>query len=240
MTNYIKMSLFGLMVLFVGCKNEADKPKVTYNTKEKAINVKNDTAQIKVADLPIHFEGTSVLLFPVGDINVYGRTSGMTYDSSSSETQQSFTISNNTENEITGFLQNVGFQEIGNDSICKLTEKPILIETITFLKTIADKTKKQFLIYTLTDSDTNTDGKIDSNDVKSLYLSNVKGEGFVKLSPDIQELIDWNVVENLNRIYFRTIEDINKNGAFDKEDKVRYYYLDLLAKESKVMEYTPI
>jgi hypothetical protein len=41
-------------------------------------------------------------------------------------------------------------------------------------------------------------------------------------------------------MYFRTIEDINKNGAFDKDDKVHYQYLDLLSKELKVMEYKPV
>jgi hypothetical protein len=41
-------------------------------------------------------------------------------------------------------------------------------------------------------------------------------------------------------LYFRTIEDTNKNGEFDKEDNVHYFYVNLLDKEWKALEYKPI
>jgi hypothetical protein len=90
------------------------------------------------------------------------------------------------------------------------------------------------------DSDTNRDGKIDANDIKSLYISDFSGMRFQKLSGELHELIDWNLIESLNRLYFRTIEDINKNGAFDKKDKVHYHYVNLAADEWKVEDYSPI
>jgi hypothetical protein len=88
--------------------------------------------------------------------------------------------------------------------------------------------------------DSNKDGKLDSNDIKDLYISTIDGSNFKKLSVEFQEFIDWNVIDSQNRLYFRTIEDINKNGAFDKDDKVHYQYVDLLDKELKVVEYNPI
>jgi len=87
--------------------------------------------------------------------------------------------------------------------------------------------------------DTNKDGKLDANDIKSLYISEISGNHFMKLSPDFQELIDWNLIEEKNRLYFRTTEDTNKNGDFDKDDTVFYYYVDLLDKEWKINEYKP-
>lgn len=237
-SNYIFLSL---VVLLVACKQEKETPKVTYGTtpKEKP-EPKADPSQIKVADLPIHFAGTTILIHPVGDLNIGSRDNAATYESSRGESQQSFTISNNNDYEITGYLQNIKFQEIGKDTITTLTDKPILIETATYLKTIADKTKKHFMVYSLADSDTNKDGKVDSSDIKSLYMSDISGANFVKLSQELHELIDWKIIEAQNRLYFRTIEDINKNGAFDKDDKVHYQYLDLLSKEGKVVEYKPI
>ena len=71
-------------------------------------------------------------------------------------------------------------------------------------------------------------------------MRNLNGTNFTKLSDDLQELLDWNIVEVQNRLYFRTIEDINKNGAFDKKDTVHYFYVNLLDKEWKVEEYMPI
>ena len=51
--------------------------------------------------------------------------------------------------------------------------------------------------------------------------------------------MDWNIIEAQNRLYFRCIEDINKNGAFDKNDKVHYHFVNLLADEWKVEGYNP-
>jgi len=241
MKNFSNYIFFSLVVLLVACKQEKETPKVTYGTtaKEKP-EPKVDRSQIKVADLPIHFDGTTILIHPIGDLNIGGRDNAVAYESSRGESQQSFTVSNNNDYEITGYLQNIKFQEIGKDTIMALTDKPILIETATYLKTIADKTKKHFMVYSLADSDTNKDGKVDSSDIKSLYMSDINGANFVKLSQELQELIDWKIIEAQNRLYFRTIEDINKNGAFDKDDKVHYQYLDLLSKDLKVMEYKPV
>lgn len=242
MKNFSKYILFLLVIFLIGCKQEKETPKVTYDNSAKTkVVAKVDTTQIKVADLPINFSGTNVLIHPIGDLNIYGRDNVVSYDSSTrSESQQSFTVSNNNDYEITGYLQNIKFQEIGKDSIITLTDKPILIETVTYLKAIADKIKKHFLVYSLSDVDTNNDGKIDDNDIKALYISTIEGKNFTKLSTELQELIDWKTIESKNRLYFRTIEDINKNGAFDKDDKVHYQYLDLLSKEFKVVEYNPI
>ena len=81
---------------------------------------------------------------------------------------------------------------------------------------------------------------MDSDDIKNLYISDINGKNFTKLSAEFQELIDWNTIESQNRLYFRTIEDINKNGAFDKDDKVHHHFVDLLSKDWKVQEYNPI
>jgi hypothetical protein len=46
------------------------------------------------------------------------------------------------------------------------------------------------------DADTNRDGKLDSSDIKSLYLSEISGKRFTKVSMDLQELIDWNLIDS--------------------------------------------
>ena len=185
-------------------------------------------------------EGTNYLIHPIASLNLYGGSSKSKYDSSSSVSSTSFKISNYGENEITGYLQNLKFQEIGSDSIKALTDKPILIQTATYLKSVSDKTKQQVLVYSLADMDTNKDGKLDTNDIKSLYISEISGNRFTKVSTDFQELIDWNLIEAKNRLYFRTIEDTNKNGQFDKNDVIHYHYLDLSNKGWKVFDYNPI
>jgi len=238
MKNYLSYLAVALAMLFVSCKKEeADKPKVIYEdtSKSKSATSPIDTTQIEVADLPITMEGTNFLIHPIGVISGNGK--GF---KSSSDSEQSFTVSNYGEYQITGYLKNLKFQEIGKDSIYALTDKQILIETATYLKTFADKNKQQLLVYTLADMDTNKDGKLDNSDIKSLYISTISGQKFTKLSPELQELIDWKLIESKNMLYFRTIEDTNKNGEFDAEDSLQYHFINLLDKEWKVNGYKPV
>ena len=228
-------------MLLTSCKEEpAEKPKVTYDAaKTEKAAPKTDTTQIEIADLPIHIPGTNYLIHPVGDLNIYAGSSRK-YESGSAANDISFTISNYSEGEITGYLRNLKFQMIGSDSIKALSEKPLLIQSATFLKTVAEKTKQHIMVYTLADVDTNQDGKLDTNDIKSLYLSEMGGARLTKMSADMQELIDWNISEIQNRLYFRTIEDTNKNGEFDKNDVMHYHYIDLNNKDWKVSDYNPV
>jgi hypothetical protein len=225
------------MVTLVSCKKEeSPKPKVIYQDTSKAkTEVPEDTTQIEIADLPIHMEGTNYLIFPIGTVSSDKKGIKSSYDSNTG-----YTVSNYGEYQITGYLQNLKFQEIGQDTIYALTEKNVLIETATYLKNIAVKTKKQLMVFTLADSDTNKDNKLDNNDIKSLYVSDISGRNFTKLSVDFQELIDWNLIEAKSQLYYRTIEDTNKNGEFDKEDLLHYFFVDLLDKTLKSTEYKPI
>lgn len=236
----ISKSIFILFLfLLISCKEEEKmKPKVNYDTKTKTEKAKpSEVNTLLVADLPIQMDGTSVLIHPIGEFSVRDSISRVKYSGSERE---SFVVSNYGGYEITGYLSNLKFQEVGSDSLKVLTDKPMMIERVTYLKTIADKTKKQLLVYILEDMDSNKDGKLDSSDIKNLYISGINGSDFSKLSAEFQELIDWNLIESQNRLYFRTIEDTNKNGAFDKDDKVHYHFVDLLAKELKVEEYQPL
>lgn len=229
-----------LVTLLVSCTKEKETPKVIYEEVKSTIREerKIDTTSIKIADLPILMEGTKYLIHPVGDVRVYDDYSKV-YGSSKTN-QVSYAISNYNRFELTGYFENLKFQHIDSTSIYPLTDQKMQIQTVTYLNTIADKSKKQILVYTLVDSDTNKDGKIDQNDIKSLYLSAIDGSRFTKVSDDYNELIDWNVIEGQNRLYLRSLEDINKNGAFDKKDKVHYHYVNLLVDEWKAEEYMPI
>lgn len=231
--------LTGILIVFLAsCKEEKEKPKVIYDSsKNKTETPKVDTTQIEIADLPIEITGTDYMIHPIGDVRFYD----VKYGSGSGKTDEvSYSISNYNEFEITGFLRNLKFQKMNSDSLVALTDKLVLIQSATFLKSVADKTKQQLLVYALADMDTNKDGKLDASDIKSLYISTAGGARFTKLSTDFEELIDWKLLEGKNRLYFRSIEDTNKNGEFDKDDVLHYNFVDLGAKEWKVINYNPI
>lgn len=233
------VSIVAAICLFWSCKETPDQPKVIYaeetvETEEKPV----DTAQIRIADLPVFIEGTTHLLHPIGDVRVIEGRSKSPYGSASTS-RVSYTVSNYNRFELVGFLQNIHFQHLDSTSVKPLTNRKVIIQTATFLNTLFEKNKTSLFVYTVWDKDTNRDGKIDSNDIKSLFISKGNGDEFTKISPDFQELVDWNIIDKLNRIYFRTIEDTNKNGDFDKNDRVHYYYAHL-QHPWDVVEYNPL
>ena len=217
-------------------------PKVIYEeakTSKDSQPRQNDGTEIEVADLPVLMQGTDYLIHPVGDIRVYD-DNNRTYGSSRTNNSVSYAIANYSEFEITGYLDNLKFQHKDSTAIYPLTDKQVQIQTATLLNSPVMKGKRQLLVYTLVDADTNRDGKVDANDIRSLYLSDISGKNFTKISKDMQELIDWTMIDAQNKLYFRTIEDINKNGAFDKNDAVHYNYVDLASPEWAVTEYLPV
>lgn len=239
MIQNIKYIVLVALFILISCKDaEKTKPKVTYVESKTNVVPKLDTTQIRIADLPILMEGTQFLLHPIGEVRVYDGSNRGSYGSSSTS-KMSYAISNYNRFEITGYLQNIHFQHVDSTSVRPLTDKAVVIQTATYLNTIAEKSKKQILVYTISDLDTNKDTKLDANDIKSLYISEISGANFLKLTPDFQELIDWDLVDAKNRLYFRATEDTNKNGGFDKDDAVFYYYVNLLDKEWKLNEYKP-
>jgi len=239
-----KVGLFASVfsvVLFFSCKGQEEKPKVIYKdeveTPEQQEAVKEKTEDIRIADLPLVVGSSSYLIHPVGEVRVYASPSKY---GTSKVNQFSYTVSNYVPFEITGYLENLMFQHKDSLEIRPLTTKKIQIQSVVYLNTIAEKLKKNILVYNVFDGDTNRDGKIDSNDIKTLYISKSSGKEFKKLSPYLQELLDWTVVDVQNRLYFRTIEDINKNGAFDKNDNVNYFYVDLTDPKWEVKSYDPL
>ena len=106
------------------------------------------------------------------------------------------------------------------------------------MRAVFNHSNKQFILYTITDFDSNKDLILNSKDIESLYISDIDGTGFMKLTSNFQELVDWEIIEIQNRIYFTTSEDIDKNGLFTKSDKLHYFYYDF--DDSKLIEYNPL
>lgn len=230
--------LTSLGLMLFSCKQE-DTPKVKYENEVDSLRFeyqKIDTTELKISDLPIHFKQMDYIMHPIGKIRV--KTSGNKYSGTSSEI--SYSISSYNEPEITGMLNNILFQKLDATEMLPLTDRKMLIQSITFLDQLALNSNKKYLLYNVYDIDTNKDEKYDTNDIKSLYISLQDGSNFQKLSLDMQEVLDWKVLEAKNRLYFRTIEDINKNGEFDSKDNLNYFYVDLLNDSLTVEKYLPL
>lgn len=240
MKSYIILLAISLTTV-VSCTKETETPKVIYENERKTAEVnyqKIDSTEIKIADLPIKFSGTNYLLHPIGNVRIYNTGSSSRSGSSKVNSQISYKISNYSTPEITGFITNVMFQHKDSLDLKPLTANRMEILSINYLDELALKTNNQYLVYTLVDVDTNKDGRYDDNDIKTLYISKINGTKFTKLTPDLHELLDWQVIDQ--KLYFRSIEDINKNGEFDSKDAVHYSYINLIKEDWKPETYNPL
>lgn len=228
------------ILLFTSCGRD-NKPKIVHaeNNGTEIPELKKDTTFIEISDLPIQIDSTNYLIHPIGNFRIEDNRGKVIYKSSG-YSYKNFSVSNYGGYRISGNLSNVKFQHIDSEKLSVLTENIIKIKSLTFLRKVFDNTKKQLLVYEVTDKDTNQDRKLDFNDINTLYISKINGTDFIKLTDTNKELIDWKIIESKNRLYFRTIEDTNKDGEFDKKDIIHYKYVDLNNESLIVKEYKPI
>ena len=222
-----------IIISFSAC-TKRDNRKVVDDV-ENLSKTKKEIKTIDIADLPILIDSTSYLVHPIGNYSIEKDRSEYSYKRS-----ENLSVVNYSGNRITGNISNIKFQDIDSNELISLTEETLNIKSMMFLRDVFEKTEKGYFIYNVFDKDTNADGELNSEDLRSLYMSNLNGTAFRKLSPSLQDVNRWKVITEANKLYFKSIEDIDKNGEFDKKDKTHYFYLDLSNKNSKVVEYFPI
>ncbi|MBC5993271.1 hypothetical protein [Pontibacter cellulosilyticus] len=235
--------IVALLLLALNTSCSDPKPKVVYDDAQEIAETENqildDSTSIAVASIPIHFDSTFYLIHPIGQYSPNKRGADI-YMSSYESGNSGIAVAYRNNQEISGNFDNVKFQHVDSASFTSLTKRQIKIRSITFLRSIFESTKNQLLLYSLTDKDTNKDRKLDTDDIESLYISSINGHNLQKLSPDLQELVDWQIIDVQKRIYFITSEDIDKNGEFNKNDQLHYFYVDLGGKSFDVVEYYPL
>ena len=60
------------------------------------------------------------------------------------------------------------------------------------------------------------------------------------MSPTEQVVLEAQILDEMNRLYFRTFEDTDANGRLNIEERSHNYYVDLASEEIKVTEYFPL
>lgn len=239
----IILCLFYSSLLFISCGKDPNPTVVYPNDSTTTITrqrLELDTSLVIASGLPIHFDSTDYLLFPTGPVKFYGRGSKLDILSSSSTGGSSYSVGYLSHTTFQGDIDNIMIQKLGSNDFAPISEDILKIRSFRFLSSIQKSTKKQLLLLLVTDRDTNNDAVLNNQDLESLYLYDLEKTQLLKLSPNLHKLIDWKTLKINNRIYFRTIEDLDKNGKFDEKDKIHYYYVDLQGSELSTNEYFPI
>ncbi len=199
-----------------------------------------DTTLTVTGALPVYFDSTDYLLFPSGPVKISTKGRGNIYTDAANIGDVSFTLGYLNGLAFTGDLDNIMVQQLGTSNFEPLTNKTIKIRRFEFLSSIRKRVGLQLLVMEVTDQDTNRNGRLTDNDIASLYISDLEKQRFVKLTPELHELLDWKVLTINERLYFRTLEDSDKNGVFNKNDKIHHYFLNLKEGQFTPIEYNPL
>jgi hypothetical protein len=219
-----------------------DRPKINYNQEIDTTSVIEDrvldTTKVLVSELPIRFDSTDILIFGIELIDIRERER-MSKIGSGSYSNSDFSSSYFNGDYLNGHFINLVFQDKTGTEI-KLTNKKIAIRSVSFLRQTFRKHKVGYLLYSVSDRDTNGDKNLDNSDLESLYISKLDGTEFKKITKELHEFYDSNQIKGETRFYFRTLEDENKDGELNNRDKFHYYYLDFTSDNYQLAEYNPL
>ncbi|MBT29599.1 MAG: hypothetical protein CMO01_08040 [Thalassobius sp.] len=241
MKNTLCLLIFSLLFFF-SCENRPKK-KLVYAEDETAAeteaNTETDTTVMLVGDLPVFFDSTHYLIFPVGKININkkDKSSYSAISRSESGDSGSSSIGYLRGDSYSGNLTSLYSQQVDSTALIPLIKGNLYIRSFQFLESVRRKTGKEMLLLSVVDTDTNKDKKLDYEDLSALYLASLDGEILKKLTVDFHLLKDWRIYAVNNRIYFNTMEDADRNGEFNHKDKAHYYFIDLDDNELNINEY---
>ena len=231
--------IFETASLLISC---GQTPKIDYNEKIDTTSVIDDrirdTTKILVSELPVKFDSTEMLLFAVELVDLQERGGYSKIGSGSYGNSDIASSYFNSDNLIGDFI-NIVFQD-KNGIERKLTNKKIQIRSVSFLRDTYRRTKVGYLLYSISDRDSNGDKELSHSDLEALYISKLDGSDFKKLTKELHEFYDWRLIKDKDRIYFRTLEDQNKDGELNNQDKFHYYFIDFSGEKYSVTEYNPL
>lgn len=223
-------ALLAVVGLFVACTYHNDAPvvvdgEVAESQKMDSL-IADTTTVLDVRNVHVVDSARQVLLHEVFLLRI-----GSRYDS------KSFGESKGSRGYREGHIINLIFEDLINNKKYLLTDNRIGINSYEFLM---DKGENKYFIYKVVDKDYNNDGELSWGDIESLYISNIDGTSFAKITKDKELYKDGKWISLLQRYYFHTLEDSNKDGYFNTVDKKHYYYIEFKDGKYNTIEYYPL
>lgn len=152
-------------VLSYSCSKQT--PKINHTNQVDTVatfaNIVEDTTKVLVAELPIRFDSTEVLIYAVGLVDVK-KQGGYNKLGTDAYSRSDISFSYFGTDNLSGQFINLVFED-KNGNKRPLTNHKMTINSVLFLRGIYNSTKQQFLLYNLHDRDTNGDGKINKRDL---------------------------------------------------------------------------
>lgn len=244
------ISICFILISFFSTACGKKQPKVVHSNslESDGSSILNDTTKIQVANLPVSFDSTNVLLHISGfvDTDEINKSDKNKITSSVgkgiNKYEQSYFYANELPNNdcIRGWFSNIYFDNLSDNKQQLLTNDALFISDAYYFRKLGKNKGLHYILYSVYDKDSNKDGIVDKKDLSSKYLSKLDGSNFKKITPEGHDFVNGIFEDKSNRYYFITLEDINKDGFFNKNDKYNYYYIDFTDETYSIKTYNPL
>ncbi|PMB45683.1 hypothetical protein CEN39_26830, partial [Fischerella thermalis CCMEE 5201] len=91
----------------------------------------------------------------------------------------------------------------------------------------AGKSSSRYWLYQIIDSDTNGDQKLDTQDAKIGYLSDLSGNNLQQITPNNSQILNWTLVQSAGAIFIKILKDSDNDQKFTEKDETNFIRVNL-------------
>jgi len=199
-----------LGTLLFSCKQTERDTRTVENFDAKTnINAKTEDNLEFIADLPIKIDSTSNhIVFQINELK---------------DEQNDKKGYSSRKDYSTNYLKNLIFQNIETEEVNVLTTSKIDIVSYEQLYNAKNEPEKVILYQIIDNFPEDKEALI----LTSLYLSIEDGKGFKKISLHNHQLGSWKYFPEMRKIFFKTVEDSDKNNKLDNLDEHHIYSVSI-------------
>ncbi|PLZ94892.1 hypothetical protein CEN50_24055 [Fischerella thermalis CCMEE 5268] len=132
------------------------------------------------------------------------------------------------ENRYNYYYNNIIFYGKKDGKTNLLLNKKAIINGFDLLEDKkAGKSSFRYWLYQIIDSDTNGDKKLDTQDAKIGYLSDLSGNNLQQITPNNSQILNWTLVQSAGAIFIKILKDSDNDQKFTEKDETNFIRVNL-------------
>ncbi|MDM9383714.1 hypothetical protein QUB80_23805 [Chlorogloeopsis sp. ULAP01] len=108
-----------------------------------------------------------------------------------------------------------------------LLNKKAIVTAFELLPHKQEKNPFRFWFYQIIDSDINGDKKLDYQDARIAYLSDLSGKNVQQITPNNTQVMNWTVVPSVDAIFIKILKDSDNDKKFTDKDETNFIKVNL-------------
>ncbi|MFQ4144908.1 hypothetical protein [Chlorogloeopsis sp. ULAP02] len=108
-----------------------------------------------------------------------------------------------------------------------LLNKKAIVTGFELLSQKQGKIPPRFWFYQIINSDTNGDKKLDYQDARIGYLSDLAGKNLQQITPNHTQVMNWAVVQSVDAILIKILKDSDNDKKFTDKDETNFIKVKL-------------